>query len=444
MTDAPQPGSGNEPDDEGRDATPVPPGTPGGTGPAGSPNPFGPFGGGFDLSAFARMLQSDSPVSWELAEQTALWTALEGAADPPVDAGERRELEELGRAAQSHVAEETGRSEVLATPVRVLTREEWVRLHLEALRPALETLAAAMRDAMAAAARDEGPEGAEEALAGLPPPLASLFGGLGADPLTAMVGMVAPFFLGLQAGAMVGHLGRRALGRYDLPLPVQDAPGPCFVPANLAAFERDWELPRSELRFYVALHEATRVAERTVPWVAPLLARSTAEYVSAFELDPGTVGDRLGGLDLTDPNAIQDLAAEPAALLGAMRGPRQEAALARLRVLSSVLEGWGDLVLERIGTRLVPSFGRIHEAMQRHRIERGEADRFVDGLLGLDLGRDDYARGIAFCRGVVERAGDAGLDRLWERPEMVPTPAELEAPGLWLARIDLPDPEPGT
>ena len=36
-------------------------------------------------------------------------------------------------------------------------------------------------------------------------------------------------------------------------------------------------------------------------------------------------------------------------------------------------------------------------------------------------------------------AGTEGLNRLWEREEMLPTVSELEAPGLWLARIELPD-----
>jgi uncharacterized protein (DUF2342 family) len=31
------------------------------------------------------------------------------------------------------------------------------------------------------------------------------------------------------------------------------------------------------------------------------------------------------------------------------------------------------------------------------------------------------------------------LNRLWESERMLPTPAELEAPGLWLARIELPE-----
>jgi uncharacterized protein (DUF2342 family) len=39
--------------------------------------------------------------------------------------------------------------------------------------------------------------------------------------------------------------------------------------------------------------------------------------------------------------------------------------------------------------------------------------------------------------GVVERAGEEGLARLWHSEKELPTPAELEAPGLWLARIDL-------
>jgi uncharacterized protein (DUF2342 family) len=109
-----------------------------------------------------------------------------------------------------------------------------------------------------------------------------------------------------------------------------------------------------------------------------------------------------------------------------------------------VLEGYADSVLERIGRRLISSFDQIHEAMARHRIERGEAERFVEGLLGLAVDRGDYERGAEFVRGVVERAGPEGLNRLWERAEMEPTPNELVAPGLWLARIELPEtPEPG-
>jgi uncharacterized protein (DUF2342 family) len=39
--------------------------------------------------------------------------------------------------------------------------------------------------------------------------------------------------------------------------------------------------------------------------------------------------------------------------------------------------------------------------------------------------------------GVLERAGTEGLRRLWTDEAHLPTPPEVDAPGLWLARIDL-------
>ena len=60
-------------------------------------------------------------------------------------------------------------------------------------------------------------------------------------------------------------------------------------------------------------------------------------------------------------------------------------------------------------------------------------------LFGLDLGREQVDRGAAFVRGVIERAGEEGLARLVASAKTLPTPAEIEAPGLWLERINLPD-----
>ncbi len=121
-----------------------------------------------------------------------------------------------------------------------------------------------------------------------------------------------------------------------------------------------------------------------------------------------------------------------------METPRLRAAGDRLLDVALVLEGYADTVSERIAERLVPGAERVEEAVRRHRLERGDAERFLEGLLGLRLQREHYERGRAFCRGVVERAGLDGLNRLWESEAFLPTPAEVDAPGLWLARIDLP------
>jgi len=376
-----------------------------------------------DLERLTSMLGSSGPLSWEVASQVASVVATEGAEEAAVDPGARTELEELAHAAQTHVVAETGLAATFRAEVRATDRRQWASLHLDALRPVLEALATTFGRALGNAAEVDSPgEGGD------------LFG----NPLP----VIAPLLLGVQAGSMIGYLAQHALGRYDLPLPSADEPSLCFVVPNLDAFATAWSLERTDLRFYVAIHEVVHAATRSVGWVRERMVALATEYVSAYEVDPTILEARLGDLDPSDPEAIQQLASRPEDLLGAMRSPAQVEILGRIRALHTVLEGYADCVLERVGARLIPSFAQIHEAMARHRIERGEAERFVEGLLGLDAGQEDFERGVAFGRGVIERASLEGLNRLWEDPANLPTPNELAAPGLWLARLELGDESP--
>lgn len=388
----------------------------------GDEEPLLPFGfGDLDLNQLLRMLQSSGPVNWQIASQVAHHVATDGESERPVDAEAVTQLEELAHAAQTHVVAETGLAATFTTTVLATGRRGWVTLHLEALKPVLEALATTLGQAF-----------------GPPPGDTPLPGGLaGGDPMSGILPMLAPVLLGVQAGSMIGYLAQHALGRYDLPLPTSDIPSLCFVVPNLDAFEEGWSLDRADLRFTGALHEVVHAATRSVPWVRERLVRLATDYVSAYEVDPAILSSRLGDVDPANPESLQRLAERPEELLGAMTSDRQTSMLDALRVFHAVLEGYADSVLARVGARLVPSFSRVHEAIARHRIERGEASRFVEQLLGLTLERDDYDLGAAFCRGVVERAGAEGLNRLWESPRMVPTRPELEAPGLWLARIEL-------
>ena len=429
MTDRPQPGDPDEPGkpDKRDEPEPQPSSVPPGM-------PFG--GGGFDLAQLMRMLQSQGPINWDVARQIAEWVAVEGGTERPIDPAAHEQLDELMRAAQTHVVSESDLPATFVAPMRTLGPQGWANLHLDALRPVLEALATTLGQVM----RDGGPEpgelesGAPGAPGGQPGA-----GPFGPEMLGGMMQMLAPALLGMQAGSMIGYLAQHALGRYDLPLPTSDEPSLCFVVQNIDAFEEAWSLERADLRFYLALHEVVHAAERSVPWVRDRLVRLSTEYVSAYEVDPSALEDRFGAVDPNDPSTLGSIAEDPDALLGAMQSPRQNEPRRRLQQLTAVLEGYADSVLERVGEKLIPSFGQIHEAMQRHRVERGEAEVFIEGLLGLKLERHHYEQGAAFCRGVVERAGPEGLNRLWESERMLPTPAELDAPGLWLARIELPE-----
>jgi uncharacterized protein (DUF2342 family) len=55
-------------------------------------------------------------------------------------------------------------------------------------------------------------------------------------------------------------------------------------------------------------------------------------------------------------------------------------------------------------------------------------------LLGVDMKREQYGRGRAFCEVVVEQSDEATLARMWESAEAMPSLPELEEPRLWLAR----------
>jgi uncharacterized protein (DUF2342 family) len=97
-----------------------------------------------------------------------------------------------------------------------------------------------------------------------------------------------------------------------------------------------------------------------------------------------------------------------------------------------------DWVMDEVGGAVIGSYGQLSEALRRRRVEADSSDRFVEQLLGLELTQAAYDRGGAFVSGVLERAGTEGLERLWTDERHLPTPAEVDAPGLWLARIDLP------
>jgi putative hydrolase len=369
----------------------------------------------------ARMFSRQGPVNWDVARQTATWLATDGKAEPNVDPLERIRLEELVRVADLQVSAVTGLDTSIAGGVLSIlpvSRGDWALHSLEAYRPFLERLAVSLSTA---GDDDDDP----------------------ADPATQLLGdlgkMLGPVLLGMQSGFMLGHLSRRALGQYDLPLPRIPADQLLVVPANLDAFAEQWSLVADDLRMWVCLQEVTHHAILGRPHVRARLEHLINEYVSRFEVDPEALEASLGDIDPTDAAALQKILGNPETLLGAMRTPGQQETLSRIETLTAVIEGHVDHVMDTTGRGLIGSYSQLTEALRRRRVEATDGERFAGRLLGLELGRGQYERGAAFIRGVVERAGEDGLARLWMTERELPTPAELDAPGLWLARIDLPD-----
>ena len=367
-----------------------------------------------------RFLQSDGPVHWEVARQVARWVALEGEGEPTVEAADRARLSEVAVAAEQRILAETGEPPP-SSSTALLGRAEWADQALQTLRPVLERLAVSLQGDLPETTTEEGE-----------PP----------NPLAGMFSAIGPLLLGVQCGFMVGQLAQGLLSEHDLLLPIADPPRPSLIVPNLEAFHAAWSVPADDLRFYLALGEGVRSRVVSRPWVRERLVRLASEYASSFRIDTSALEAQMGSIDFSDPSSFDPSSfgggmLDPDALLGAMQSPEQLAVLERFQLTTAVLETYADSVVERVGEPMIKSLPTIREAMRRHRVERSEADRFIQRLLGLDPSRRFHDQASAFCRGVEERAGPSALDRLLEDESMLPTPAELEAPGLWLARIEL-------
>ena len=373
----------------------------------------------------AKLFAQQGPIGWDAARQLALSIATDSGEERNVDPLERIRLEQLVRVAELHVATATGLPPSFGgTGISIMpvTRGQWAATTLDAWRPLFERLA--------------------ESLTPSPPSEPDPSDPLGfMAPLLAMMG---PMMIGMTAGSMIGHLSRRSFGQYDLPVPRRPSDELMVIPANFETFASEWTIPADDLRLWVCAQEIAMHSVLRIPHVRAKVDEFLRAYAAGFEPDPNALEDRLGSLelDMSDPSSMmgmQSMFSDPEVVLGAIQSQAQRDMLPRFEALIAAIVGYVDHIVDTVGTSLLSNTTMISEAVRRRRVEADDSDRFVERLFGLELTQSTYDRGATFIAGIVERSGEDHLVRLWESDRTLPTPAEIEAPGLWLARIELPD-----
>ena len=386
-----------------------------------------PFGSG-DPDAFADaplfrelqrvMASSSGPVNWELARQIGIANALEGREDPAPSEDDRRMFTEVVRVAELHIARFTGLeapSDVVE--IKAVRRAEWVNANTQSLRELLEPAAQRIASAMGEATRDA--SGAD-----MPPEMRAMGG---------MFEQISPLLLGAQVGSVLGFLGQHVLGQYDIAIPRSGPGALLFVVPNIAQFEHDWSLDPTDFRTFVALHEVTHRFEFARPWARERFDELLRDFLSTLKIDASAIQERLSSIDASDPEAVQALMGSEEGLFGAVLDDEQRIKLGRIQAFMAAAEGYGDHVMQALGRELLPSFVRIEEAMRRYR--EGEAgDPVFERLLGIEMKREQYVQGRAFCDFVVEQTDEATLTTMWDSVEAMPSLPEIEEPRLWLAR----------
>ena len=374
----------------------------------------------------AKLFSQQGPIGWDAARQLALSIATDGGEEGNVDQLERIRLEQLARIAELHVGNATGLPTSFGgTGVSIVpvTRGQWATTTLESWRPLFERLASSLTPPAPPTTPDP------------------------SDPLSFMaplMAMMGPMMMGMTAGSMIGHLSRRSFGQYDLPVPRRANDDLMVIPANFETFASEWSIPADDLRLWVCAQEIAMHSVLRIPHVRATVEEFLSAYAAGFEPDPNALEDRLGSMefDMSDPSSIsgmQSMFGDPELLLGAIQSQAQRDMLPKFEALIAAMVGYVDHIVDAVGSSLLSNTTMISEAVRRRRVEADDSDRFVERLFGLELTQATYDHGAAFVDGIVERAGNDGLVRLWESERTLPTPAELEAPGLWLARIELPD-----
>jgi putative hydrolase len=363
--------------------------------------------------------QSGGTPWLESARALAVGVASGGEPEPNPDPVERIALEKLSDIAGRHVAEITGALAAGTIGVTPVNRSAWALAQLEAWRPAIETVVSAQADATGASLAQLG--GSE----GLPG--GALFG--------QFADLLGPMMLGLQFGSAAGHLAERALGSYALPLPWPDGAELLLVPRNLAGFAEDWSLPLDEVRLFALARELTG----QVVFSAPEMAERIRQLLTAAMADALTAQRSLieRMTSSGDPEALNAMLTDPDALLAELVSPGAQASSATLTAATTALGAYLDHVASTVAERLTGSHALLREAWHRHRVTDAKGEQAAGGLFGLDLSASEVERGQSFVDGVLEREGENGLSKLLRGGRALPTPAEIEAPGLWLERLAL-------
>jgi putative hydrolase len=384
------------------------------------------FGPGMDgvMAQIGAMLGGAGKFPWDMTRQIALMTATGGTVESNVAPLERIRFEELLQIAEPHVVELSALPLTGGTPLKIeaFTRAGWAADFLDQHRSLFERLAASLSRPA------PGPAGGAS----------DVPSAMGTDPFAGILTMLGPSLLAMQVGGMAGQLANRALGGFDLMLPrsEQSDTKVVVVPTTIDAFATSWSLTTDDVRLRVLLGELCQLAVLRIDHVRARLRDALGRHADGYRIDPDALTRMAEGLDPSDPDAMQSAFGDPQRLLGAMSSPAQEAARDELLRMVTVLTGWVDHTVTMCSNRLL-GHDRIGEALRRRRLESGPGEQMLEQLLGIRCDRAAVERGAAFVRGVVERDPDQ-LHHLWTSPDHFPTANELDAPGLWIARLGLP------
>ncbi|MBX3286354.1 MAG: zinc-dependent metalloprotease [Actinobacteria bacterium] len=345
-------------------------------------------------------------VDWGLAERVAVRAAgREPFADSYHYGSLSADFEELTAIAEQQVAEATGlRSLSGSARARVTDRQGWVRANIASFQRLLRPITDRLDQQLAL------------------------------TPLAPVASRVA----GAEVGMILGWMSSRVLGQYDLLVVEDEDPDDqdivYYVGPNVLGLEKRFAFPPREFRHWLALHEVTHRAQFTgIPWMREHFLGLVQETVGSVDPDPKRFAEALGRLaaDLrSGRNPLDD-----GGLMAVFASPEQRLVLDRVAGLMSLLEGHGDVTMDRAGADQIPSAERFGQVLRQRRQQGNPAAKVLQKLIGLDAKLKQYEQGEEFIERIEKEGGTELLDVAWVDPANLPTIAEIRDPEAWIARV---------
>jgi putative hydrolase len=412
-----------------------------------SGQPQGPFSMadlGSALSQLGAMLQGMSanpdqgPVNWATATDVAR-KAIAAGGDPSVGDAQRRGVDEAVRLAELWLDPLTSFPSTGAG-ARAWSRSDWLTATLPAWQAIITPIAEHVQSSMQGTLPDP-----KDLAAGLPEELRSM---LPADmpvdlsamlgPLMGMARQMGASMFAMQAGQGLAALAGEVLGSADVGLPLTPDGVPSLLPENIATFGSGLGIDAGEIELYLAMREvAHQRLFMHVTWLAPTVRDAVAEYARGIGLDSGAMQEAMRDVDMSNPAKIQEALAS--GVLAPQDTPEQKAALARLETLLALVEGWVDHVVSSAAGQRLTHASRLQEAMRRRRAVGGPAEKTFQTLVGLEM-RPRRLRDAATLWSELERVrGVEGRDAVWEHPDLLPGPADLDDPEAFVSGSAISD-----
>lgn len=349
-------------------------------------------------------------ISWEAARRVAAGVTSRRQLGAPDRAELRDDFAELVPLAESLVTEQCGlRPAAGPAHAVVVDRSEWIAANTHSFERLLTPLLARLPSSPAA---------------GLP--------GYGA------VARVGKAVTGAEMGALLGWMAGRVLGQYDVILGAVEegvSGDVLFVGPNIVDIERRYGFPRRQFRLWIALHELTHRAQFTgVEWMRSHFMSLIEE---AFGSSMPAAGQILDGLRkaVQATRSRRNPIDSGIGLLGLFMDDAQREVFFRVQGLMSLLEGHGDVVMDRAGADRIPLAGHFSRVLADRRKSMSGVGKLVMQMVGLDAKMRQYAEGERFVHEVETRGGRELFDRVWERPENLPDSSEIREPDRWVARV---------